>query len=75
MQFLCKPSLSFVMVSILGLRQAIPIMTPIIYCTGYAECHLRSNGYIVAFVVYLQFDAAGCYGCNFFYIQILLIFR
>ena len=41
MQFLCKPSLSFVMVSILGLRQAIPIMTPIIYCTGYAECHLR----------------------------------
>ena len=27
MQFLCKPSLSFVMVSILGLRQAIPIMT------------------------------------------------
>ena len=30
---------------------------------------------IVAFVVYLQFDAAECYGCNFFYIQILLIFR
>ena len=80
MQFLSKPFLSFVMVSILGLRQEIPIMTPIIYGSFENEARDTRNAIwgvavIVAFVVYLQFDAAGCYGCNFFYIQILLIFR